>query len=90
VAGLLLDQTRLSASDWALLRHTRAKRYPSAHHSGWAALGGLGSRGTLTAPGLAELVISALTGEVLPQSRHLVEAVAPERFALKALAQDGN
>lgn len=90
VAGLLLDQTRLSTSDRALLRHTRAKRYPSAHHSGWAALGGLGSRGTLTAPGLAELVISALTGEVLPQSRHLVEAVAPERFALKALAQDGN
>jgi hypothetical protein len=37
---------------------------------------------------LAELVISALTGEVLPQTRDLIEAVAPERFALKVVAQD--
>lgn len=88
VSGLLLDPARLSESDRASLRHRRAKRYPQGHHAGWAALGGLGSRGTLTAPGLAELVISALTGEVLPQTRDLIEAVAPERFALKVLAQD--
>lgn len=86
VAGLMLSPERLSPDDLNALRAGRKKRITSAHHSGWAVLGGLGSRGTLTAPLLAELVVSALSGEVLPQGRTLLNAVAPERFFLKALA----
>ena len=86
VAGCLLDPHALTEVMRHNLRNGRIKRLPEAHYRGWAALGALGSRGTLTAPLLAELVISALTGEVLPQERSLIEAVTPERFFLKTLS----
>ena len=86
VAGLMLDPGKLSTEDRHALQNTRKKRFAPAHHRGFAAIGGLGSRGTLTAPLLAELVVSALSGEVLPQGSALLDAVAPERFFLKALA----
>ena len=53
---------------------------PLAFAPGLYALTGQGSRGTLTAPITAEIVVSQLLGEVLPVSRTVYAGLAPERF----------
>ncbi len=45
-------------------------------------LGGLGSRGFLTAPLLAELIADLVTGSPLPLEADLVQALDPKRFTL--------
>jgi tRNA 5-methylaminomethyl-2-thiouridine biosynthesis bifunctional protein len=48
-------------------------------------IGGLGSRGYLWAPLLAELVVSSLFGEPAPAERSVVAALDPDRFRRRAL-----
>lgn len=53
---------------------------PLAFAPGLYALTGQGSRGTLTAPATADIVVSQLLGEVLPVSRTVYAGLAPDRF----------
>jgi tRNA 5-methylaminomethyl-2-thiouridine biosynthesis bifunctional protein len=53
-------------------------------------LAGLGSRGTLTAPITAELVVSQILGEVLPVSEAVRDALAPDRFFRRQLRRGLN
>ena len=48
-------------------------------------IAGQGSRGTLTAPMTAEILISQITGEISPVSARVVSALAPDRFFRRAL-----
>jgi tRNA 5-methylaminomethyl-2-thiouridine biosynthesis bifunctional protein len=47
-------------------------------------IGGLGSRGFLWAPLLAELIISEALGEPMPLERQVAACLDPQRFALRA------
>lgn len=76
----------------AALRATTPDRLPvagavapgTAPAGGLHVLTGLGSRGLVTAPLLAELVVSDLLGEPLPVERELAAAVRPGRFLERA------
>lgn len=50
---------------------------------------GLGARGLMWAPLLAELVASRIAGEPLPLPRRMAEALDPGRFYLRALRSGG-
>ena len=50
-------------------------------------LAGLGSRGTLTAPIAAELLVSQILGEVLPVSESIRAALSPDRFFRRKLVR---
>jgi tRNA 5-methylaminomethyl-2-thiouridine biosynthesis bifunctional protein len=50
-------------------------------------LGGLGARGFLWAPLLAELVVSQALGEPLPVERQVADLLDPDRFRRRAIAQ---
>ena len=58
--------------------------------NGQYVLAGLGSRGTLTAPITAELVVSQILGEVLPVSVAVRDALAPDRFFRRRLVRGLN
>jgi tRNA 5-methylaminomethyl-2-thiouridine biosynthesis bifunctional protein len=58
--------------------------------NGQYVLAGLGSRGTLTAPITAELVVSQILGEVLPVAEPVREALAPDRFFRRRLIRGIN
>jgi tRNA 5-methylaminomethyl-2-thiouridine biosynthesis bifunctional protein len=62
---------------------------PSDNASRVQVIGGLGSRGFLWAPLLAELVAAAAFGEPAPAERHVVEALDPDRFRRRALRRQG-
>jgi len=72
----------------AAIRATTPDRLPIAGElpdaggagTGVHALTGLGSRGLVTAPLLAELLVSRILGEPLPVERDLAAAVRPARF----------
>jgi tRNA 5-methylaminomethyl-2-thiouridine biosynthesis bifunctional protein len=51
-------------------------------------LAGLGSRGTLTAPMAAEILVSQVLGEVLPVAEHARHALAPDRFLRRTLIRN--
>ena len=51
-------------------------------------LAGLGSRGTLTAPMAAEILVSQVLGEVLPVAEHVRHALAPDRFLRRDLIRN--
>jgi len=76
----------------AALRATTPDRLPVAGAmppddqaaGGLHVLTGLGSRGLVTSPLLAELVVSELLGEPLPVERELAAAVRPGRFLERA------
>lgn len=81
----------------AALRATTPDRLPVAGTvaprggpaDGLHLLTGLGSRGLVTAPLLAELVVSGLLGEPLPVERELAAAVWPGRFRERATRPRG-
>lgn len=77
----------------AALRAATPDRLPAAGavagFAGLHVLGGLGSRGLVTAPLLAELVVSEMLGEPLPLERDLAQAVQPGRFARRATRRTG-
>lgn len=81
----------------AALRATTPDRLPLAgavppdgqEAGGLHVLSGLGSRGLVTAPLLAELVVSLLLGEPLPVERELAAAVRPGRFLERAGERSG-
>ena len=56
--------------------------------SGQYVLAGLGSRGTLTAPMAAEILVSQVLGEVLPISEQVRHALAPDRFLRRDLIRN--
>jgi len=58
--------------------------------NGQYVLSGLGSRGTLTAPITAELVVSQILGEALPVSEAVRNALAPDRFFRRRLIRGLN
>ncbi len=75
------------AATYAHLR-TDAKRLdgdPPPYRSGIFVLGGLGSRGLVTAPLLAELLTAQIFGEPWPTTIDTAIAVHPNRFAIRAL-----
>jgi tRNA 5-methylaminomethyl-2-thiouridine biosynthesis bifunctional protein len=57
---------------------------PAFPVAGLHVLSGLGSRGLVTAPLLAELVVSRLLGEPCPIERETAAALAPDRFLERA------
>lgn len=62
-------------------REAQLKELP--RHPGLHTLCGLGSRGMVWAPLMAELLAARIEGEPLPLERDLVEAVDPARFRLR-------
>lgn len=60
---------------------------PPPYLAGLYALTGLGSRGLVTAPLMAELVVSQMLGEPWPVTRAVAAAVHPNRFAIRALSR---
>ena len=50
-------------------------------------LTGLGSRGTLTAPVTAEMVVSEIMGETLNLPDTVRSAISPDRFFRRALVR---
>jgi len=75
-----------TAADAGSLRPTPGFRRPPevADQEGLFILSGLGSRGLVTAPLLAELVVGRLLGEPSSVERDVAEAVHPARFAARA------
>ena len=60
---------------------------PLPYVLGHYVLAGLGSRGTLTAPIAAELLVSQILGEVLPVSESIRAALSPDRFFRRKLVR---
>ena len=60
---------------------------PLPYIRGHYVLAGLGSRGTLTAPIAAELLVSQILGEVLPVSESIRDALSPDRFFRRRLVR---
>ena len=60
---------------------------PLPYVLGHYVLAGLGSRGTLTAPVAAELLVSQILGEVLPVSESIRDALSPDRFFRRKLVR---
>lgn len=60
---------------------------PLPYVRGHYVLAGLGSRGTLTAPVAAELLVSQILGEVLPVSESIRDALSPDRFFRRKLVR---
>jgi len=58
---------------------------PPPYLAGLFALGGLGSRGLVTAPLLAELCLAQMLGEPWPLERSAAAALHPDRLAIRAL-----
>jgi tRNA 5-methylaminomethyl-2-thiouridine biosynthesis bifunctional protein len=72
------------------LRHDASfePEYELPFISGQYVLAGLGSRGTLTAPMAAEILVSQVLGEVLPVSEQVRHALAPDRFLRRDLIRN--
>ena len=63
-----------------------AKHYPQPiNHQNLFMLCGLGSRGLTTAPLCAEILVSQILNEPLPLSKHLLDALNPNRFLVRGL-----
>jgi tRNA 5-methylaminomethyl-2-thiouridine biosynthesis bifunctional protein len=73
--------------DYAALRHGQHwVHYPSATYvPNVYVLSGLGARGFVTAPLMAELLACHITGDPWPLARDLVTALHPGRFLIRDL-----
>ena len=69
----------------ALTRDRRRSSEQAARYPGLYLATGLGARGAIAAPLLAELLAARLSDEPLPLARTLVDALDPARFFLRAL-----
>ncbi|NQW11798.1 MAG: bifunctional tRNA (5-methylaminomethyl-2-thiouridine)(34)-methyltransferase MnmD/FAD-dependent 5-carboxymethylaminomethyl-2-thiouridine(34) oxidoreductase MnmC [Alphaproteobacteria bacterium] len=86
LAGPVVDPAAFRAAYARLtIDRRRTGGSPAPYMPGLFMLTGLGSRGLVTAPLLAELVVAALLGEPWPVERRVAEAVHPSRFLLRAL-----
>lgn len=86
IAGPLCDAAAV-ADAYGHLRFD-AKRFdggPAPFLEGLYALTGLGSRGLVTAPLMAELVVSQMLGEPWPVDRAMAASVHPNRFTIRDL-----
>ena len=73
----LLDKLKYDAN----FQPTQPLPFINGHY----VLAGLGSRGTLTGPIAAELLVSQILGEVLPVSESIRGALSPDRFFRRKL-----
>lgn len=86
IAGPIADAAALAAAYQTLRNDARSLAGgPHETRPGLFVLGGLGSRGLVSAPLMAELVISQMLGEPWPVSRDIADAVHPNRFAIRDL-----
>jgi tRNA 5-methylaminomethyl-2-thiouridine biosynthesis bifunctional protein len=77
------EQTKLYQD---LYKALPAHRYPQPEDQpNLYLLGGLGSRGLNTAPLCAEVLASQITGQALPLSSQLLDALNPNRFLIRGL-----
>ena len=86
VAGGMVDEDAFLKA-FAGLRNgvTRGPFPPVPYRPGLYVIAGLGSRGFVTAPLLAELIAAEITGAPAPLPRRLREAVHPARFLVRGL-----
>ena len=86
IAGPVPDHSAY-VSDFADLRHGHKwSQYPPArYHPGLFVLTGLGARGLVAAPLVAELVASQACGDPMPLPRAISDALHPGRFTVRAL-----
>ncbi|MDA5194466.1 bifunctional tRNA (5-methylaminomethyl-2-thiouridine)(34)-methyltransferase MnmD/FAD-dependent 5-carboxymethylaminomethyl-2-thiouridine(34) oxidoreductase MnmC [Govanella unica] len=74
------------AADYGGLAHGRRGDYPQARYQpGRYVLTGLGARGYLTAPLLAETLAAQILGAPVPLPRSLLDALHPGRAAIRAI-----
>ena len=86
LAGPLVDPLRFRETYPQLATgNRRIHGLPAPYVPGLFVLTGLGSRGLITAPLLAELVVATMLGEPSPVERRITEAVHPSRFLLREL-----
>jgi tRNA 5-methylaminomethyl-2-thiouridine biosynthesis bifunctional protein len=86
VAGQIPDFPVFSKT-YADLRHGRHwETYPEAqYHDGLYVLSGLGARGAVSAPILAEMIASLALGEPLPVPKSVADTLHAGRFAIRNL-----
>lgn len=91
-----IDPAGLELRSRAAVRATTQDRLPfagappgEAPPAGVRLIGGLGSRGWLWAPLLAEIVASEVHGEPAPCEASVLDALSPDRFRRRALRKQG-
>ena len=86
ICGPLPEYTKYSAA-YKMLKHgPKHQDFISApYHSGLYMIAGLGSRGFMSAPLLAEVLSALITGEPLPVPRAVYESLHPARFLIRKL-----
>ncbi|WP_417623234.1 bifunctional tRNA (5-methylaminomethyl-2-thiouridine)(34)-methyltransferase MnmD/FAD-dependent 5-carboxymethylaminomethyl-2-thiouridine(34) oxidoreductase MnmC [Paremcibacter congregatus] len=86
VCGPVPDMTAYQTAYADLHHGPRHKTFPMApYHPHLYINSGLGARGFMTAPLLAELISGFIAGDALPLPRSLIEALHPARFMVRAL-----
>ncbi|MBU2979748.1 bifunctional tRNA (5-methylaminomethyl-2-thiouridine)(34)-methyltransferase MnmD/FAD-dependent 5-carboxymethylaminomethyl-2-thiouridine(34) oxidoreductase MnmC [Alteromonas sp. C1M14] len=83
--GQLLSQTTLENHYQQLAEGKSLQRQPLPPANRLFTLTGLGSRGLVTAPILAEVLVAQLTHTPMPLPNHLLQAVSPSRFVIREL-----
>ena len=86
MVGAVPDNSVQTEQYHDLYKALRAKHYPQpVNHKNLFMLCGLGSRGLTTAPLCAEILVSQILNEPLPLSKHLLDALNPNRFLVREL-----
>ena len=73
------------------IRHGTAGREfpPAPYRQGLWCLSGLGSRGFMTGPLCAEILVAQMLGAPIPQPRAMLDAMHPARFLIRHLKRGG-
>lgn len=83
--GQLLSQETLQQHYQSLAQGKSLQRQPLPPANRLFTLTGLGSRGLVSAPLLAEVLLAQLTHTPMPLPNHLLQAVSPSRFVIREL-----
>jgi tRNA 5-methylaminomethyl-2-thiouridine biosynthesis bifunctional protein len=89
LAGALYDEHRAREAYGGLAKGLRTAYPPAPYRRGVYVLGGLGSRGLVTAPILAAHLAAQITGGVSPLTLEQEELVHPGRFLIRAIKRGG-
>ncbi|MCQ8184968.1 FAD-dependent 5-carboxymethylaminomethyl-2-thiouridine(34) oxidoreductase MnmC [Parvularcula maris] len=85
MAGALYDGSRALEAYAGLAKGLRTTYPPAPYRQGVYVLGGLGSRGLVTAPILAAHLTAQMTGGVSPLTEEQAELVHPGRFLIRGI-----